>query len=84
MDGRVPRPEYEPNGQKVVNSLMGLAGSLALHAQADEINAGEVQFQAGLRNVENFVKRWREHFCDVLQPKHLPDKWTIEHRVVNR
>lgn len=24
---------------------------------------------------------WREHFVNVMQPKHLPDLWSLEHNV---
>lgn len=36
-----------------------------------------------LTDVEEFVKRWRTHFIETMQPRHLPDGWTI-HRTIYR
>lgn len=30
-----------------------------------------------LHDIESFVKRWRKHFIDTMQPKHLPDGWDM-------
>ena len=31
-----------------------------------------------LNNVEEFVKRWRQHFVDVMKPQHMPKYWIVD------
>ena len=31
--------------------------------------------------IEDFVKLWRKHFIDIMQPKHMPKGWSIDFRV---
>jgi hypothetical protein len=31
--------------------------------------------------LEDFVRMWRQHFVDVLKPKHLPRGWNVEHKM---
>jgi hypothetical protein len=33
-------------------------------------------------DLENFVKRWRQHFLDVAQPRFMPEYWSIERELV--
>lgn len=32
-----------------------------------------------LDSIENFIKEWREHFVETMQPRHLPAYWRIDH-----
>jgi hypothetical protein len=31
--------------------------------------------------MEEFVKMWRKHFIDTMQPKYMPDGWSIDFRI---
>lgn len=31
-----------------------------------------------LNNVEEFVKRWRQHFVDTMKPQHMPKYWIVD------
>lgn len=37
-----------------------------------------------IKNIEKFVKRWRTHFIDSMQPKYLPDRWSVDYKVKSR
>ena len=34
----------------------------------------------GAGTLHDFVRGWREVFCEALQPRHLPPGWSTEHR----
>ena len=31
--------------------------------------------------IENFVKLWRKHFMDAVQPKYMPTGWSVDFRI---
>ncbi|XP_061467120.1 exonuclease 3'-5' domain-containing protein 2 isoform X2 [Rhineura floridana] len=33
----------------------------------------------GLRSLMQLESRWRQHFLDVMHPKHLPKQWSVDH-----
>ncbi|NXG76274.1 EXD2 protein, partial [Baryphthengus martii] len=33
----------------------------------------------GLRSLMQLERRWRQHFLDSMQPKHLPEQWSVDH-----
>ncbi|KAF5922849.1 hypothetical protein HPG69_013194 [Diceros bicornis minor] len=33
----------------------------------------------GLRSLMQLESRWRQHFLDSMQPKHLPQQWSVDH-----
>ncbi|XP_036887218.1 exonuclease 3'-5' domain-containing protein 2 isoform X2 [Sturnira hondurensis] len=35
--------------------------------------------QGGLRALMQLESRWRQHFLDSMQPKHLPQQWSVDH-----
>ncbi|XP_044292794.1 exonuclease 3'-5' domain-containing protein 2 [Varanus komodoensis] len=35
--------------------------------------------QGGLCSLMQLERRWRQHFLDVMQPKHLPKQWSVDH-----
>lgn len=35
--------------------------------------------EGGLYSLMGLEKRWRQHFLDVMQPKHLPAQWSVDH-----
>ncbi|KAM6466770.1 exonuclease 3'-5' domain-containing protein 2 isoform 1-T2 [Liasis olivaceus] len=35
--------------------------------------------QGGLHSLMELEKRWRQHFLDFMQPKHLPKQWSVDH-----
>ncbi|NWX47063.1 EXD2 protein, partial [Steatornis caripensis] len=35
--------------------------------------------KGGLRSLMQLERRWRQHFLDSMQPKHLPDQWSVDH-----
>ncbi|XP_028925491.1 exonuclease 3'-5' domain-containing protein 2 isoform X1 [Ornithorhynchus anatinus] len=35
--------------------------------------------KGGLRSLMQLEARWRQHFLDSMQPKHLPQQWSIDH-----
>ncbi|XP_075783457.1 exonuclease 3'-5' domain-containing protein 2 isoform X2 [Pelodiscus sinensis] len=35
--------------------------------------------KGGLRSLMQLEKRWRQHFLDTMQPKHLPKQWSVSH-----
>ncbi|XP_062974919.1 exonuclease 3'-5' domain-containing protein 2 [Elgaria multicarinata webbii] len=35
--------------------------------------------QGGLRSLMLLERRWRQHFLDVMQPRHLPTQWSVDH-----
>ncbi|XP_049562862.1 exonuclease 3'-5' domain-containing protein 2 isoform X2 [Orcinus orca] len=35
--------------------------------------------QGGLRSLMQLESRWRQHFLDSMQPKHLPQQWSVDH-----
>ncbi|OXB74881.1 UNVERIFIED_CONTAM: hypothetical protein H355_017156 [Colinus virginianus] len=35
--------------------------------------------KGGLRSLMELEKRWRQHFLDSMQPKHLPEQWSVDH-----
>jgi hypothetical protein len=38
---------------------------------------------AGEAALEEFVRGWRRHFLDTMQPKYLPSFWSVDSRVRN-
>lgn len=32
--------------------------------------------------IEPFVKKWRQHFLDTMQPKHMPKSWTVDRPIL--
>jgi len=36
-----------------------------------------------LEDKEKFVQRWRQHFLDSLQPKFMPEHWSVTHPLLN-
>ncbi|NXP47869.1 EXD2 protein, partial [Heliornis fulica] len=38
--------------------------------------------QGGLRSLMQLERRWRQHFLDSMQPKHLPEQWSVDHNHV--
>ena len=36
---------------------------------------------AKVEDLDGFLKMWRQHFCDVMQPKFLPQHWDINHKL---
>ncbi|XP_054256113.1 exonuclease 3'-5' domain-containing protein 2 [Indicator indicator] len=35
--------------------------------------------RGGLRSLMQLERRWRQHFLDSMQPKHLPEQWSVDH-----
>ncbi|XP_010844999.1 PREDICTED: exonuclease 3'-5' domain-containing protein 2 isoform X2 [Bison bison bison] len=35
--------------------------------------------QGGLRSLMQLESRWRQHFLDSMQPRHLPQQWSVDH-----
>ncbi|NXT54540.1 EXD2 protein, partial [Pluvianellus socialis] len=35
--------------------------------------------KGGLRSLMQLERRWRQHFLDSMQPKHLPEQWSVDH-----
>lgn len=35
--------------------------------------------KGGLCSLMQLERRWRQHFLDVMQPKHLPKQWSVDH-----
>ncbi|XP_049626332.1 exonuclease 3'-5' domain-containing protein 2 [Suncus etruscus] len=35
--------------------------------------------QGGLRSLMQLESRWRQHFLDSMQPKYLPQQWSVDH-----
>ncbi|XP_063187397.1 exonuclease 3'-5' domain-containing protein 2 isoform X2 [Chroicocephalus ridibundus] len=35
--------------------------------------------KGGLRSLMQLERRWRQHFLDNMQPKHLPEQWSVDH-----
>ncbi|XP_066491726.1 exonuclease 3'-5' domain-containing protein 2 [Tiliqua scincoides] len=35
--------------------------------------------KGGLSSLMQLERRWRQHFLDVMQPKHLPKQWSVDH-----
>lgn len=35
--------------------------------------------RGGLRALMQLESRWRQHFLDSMQPKHLPQQWSVDH-----
>nr|XP_005305978.1 exonuclease 3'-5' domain-containing protein 2 isoform X4 [Chrysemys picta bellii] len=35
--------------------------------------------KGGLRSLMELERRWRQHFLDTMQPKHLPKRWSVNH-----
>uniref|UniRef100_A0A6J0T6M8 Exonuclease 3'-5' domain-containing protein 2 n=1 Tax=Pogona vitticeps TaxID=103695 RepID=A0A6J0T6M8_9SAUR len=35
--------------------------------------------KGGLRSLMRLERCWRQHFLDVMQPKHLPEQWSVDH-----
>ncbi|KAM6202086.1 exonuclease 3'-5' domain-containing protein 2 [Rhynchocyon petersi] len=35
--------------------------------------------EGGLRSLMRLESRWRQHFLDTMQPKHLPQQWSVDH-----
>uniref|UniRef100_A0A8B9G4G8 Exonuclease 3'-5' domain-containing protein 2 n=1 Tax=Amazona collaria TaxID=241587 RepID=A0A8B9G4G8_9PSIT len=35
--------------------------------------------KGGLRSLIQLERRWRQHFLDNMQPKHLPEQWSVDH-----
>ncbi|XP_010587005.1 exonuclease 3'-5' domain-containing protein 2 isoform X2 [Loxodonta africana] len=35
--------------------------------------------QGGLRSLMQLESRWRQHFLDTMQPRHLPQQWSVDH-----
>lgn len=37
----------------------------------------------GTEALEGFVRGWRQHFLDVMAPRHMPPHWRVDARVAN-
>ncbi|XP_065542823.1 exonuclease 3'-5' domain-containing protein 2 isoform X1 [Lathamus discolor] len=35
--------------------------------------------KGGLRSLIQLERRWRQHFLDNMQPRHLPEQWSVDH-----
>ncbi|XP_053553965.1 exonuclease 3'-5' domain-containing protein 2 [Bombina bombina] len=35
--------------------------------------------KGGLLSLMELERRWRQHFLDTMQPKHLPQRWSVDH-----
>ncbi|XP_050567329.1 exonuclease 3'-5' domain-containing protein 2 isoform X2 [Cygnus atratus] len=35
--------------------------------------------KGGLRSLMQLERRWRQHFLDSMQPKYLPEQWSVDH-----
>ncbi|NXG50209.1 EXD2 protein, partial [Psilopogon haemacephalus] len=35
--------------------------------------------RGGLRSLMQLERRWRQHFLDSMQPRHLPQQWAVDH-----
>ncbi|NXL90751.1 EXD2 protein, partial [Alectura lathami] len=35
--------------------------------------------KGGLRSLMQLERRWRQHFLDSMQPRHLPEQWSVDH-----
>ncbi|KAM8921632.1 exonuclease 3'-5' domain-containing protein 2 [Pelodytes ibericus] len=35
--------------------------------------------KGGLQSLMQLERRWRQHFLDTMQPKHLPPQWSVDH-----
>jgi hypothetical protein len=44
---------------------------------------GQQVSSAGEAALEEFVRGWRQHFLDIMQPKFLPAFWSVDSRVRN-
>ncbi|KAF7729317.1 hypothetical protein EC973_004573 [Apophysomyces ossiformis] len=57
-------PDFVEHGEYVVAQLM----------KSQEIREGKTVWP----DLEIFVKQWRQHFMDHLQPKHLSERWSVD------
>jgi hypothetical protein len=37
---------------------------------------------AKITDVDEFYRMWRQHFLDTMEPKHMPDGWSVDHSVI--
>ncbi|CAO3614716.1 unnamed protein product [Cunninghamella blakesleeana] len=65
-------PDFIDHGTFVVQQLMGKGKTM-----------DETTFNERWPELESFIKLWRKHFLDHLQPKYLSKKWTIDGEIYN-
>ncbi|KAG0164468.1 hypothetical protein DFQ28_010281 [Apophysomyces sp. BC1034] len=57
-------PDFVEHGEFVVEQLM----------KTQDVRDGKDVWP----DLETFVKQWRQHFLDHLEPKHLSERWTVD------
>ena len=38
------------------------------------------EYVEGIEDIEAFIRDWRQHFLDTMEPKHMPPHWSVEGR----
>lgn len=54
------------------------ASQIAYNTQRENYKPEGQAVVENLSDIEAFVKRWRKHFIETMQPQHMPKHWTVE------
>ena len=73
VDHRKLNDQYLPQGKVVVDAVtgVGLAAGGPCSAEAED-------------RLDMFVRQWRQHFLEKLQPRFLPEGWSVDYRTTSR
>jgi len=73
------RKYYEAQGQLTVDLVdIERAATLEYNTQRENYKPEGQSIVESLNDIEAFVKRWRQHFLDTMQPQHMPKYWVVE------
>ena len=59
--------------------LLNLNNQCVRHQHQDEDDAFGKRVVDNLTDIRSFVRMWRQHFVDTMNPLFLPDFWSIDH-----
>jgi len=54
------------------------AASIDYNTQREDYKPEGQAIVESLNDIETFVRRWRQHFVDVMNPRHMPKYWTVD------
>ncbi|XP_054988702.1 exonuclease 3'-5' domain-containing protein 2 [Sorex araneus] len=72
------------SSDKVTKEMLQEAASLETRISNENyvphgLKVVQCHAQGGLRSLMRLESRWRQHFLDSMQPKHLPQQWSVDH-----
>jgi hypothetical protein len=81
VEPRRPKEEWASHASTVITAVM--ATGSATETGTDRVSCCAAHQAGAAAALEQFVRGWRQHFLDVMAPRHLPAYWSVHARVRN-